>query len=364
MEVPRFAERLSLARSRAAGSLWGGNVEVGKTRAVCALAVGLWLGLAVTVRAGEYTVLIDDNLQSYASHSAFKAVWTDTYRSEYVLDLGFGNAAPSLRMPLPSSNFNGRFWRNLGGKITPNDGLPLTFTFDMHLDAAGAPGWNNARHYCELRGYSGGSYGQGSLQSLVAMGIYNGSGDAFSTLKYQGRLYSPGLGDAWYTLDAEASAPNRTAGWRHMKIVVTTSQVRFYIDNQLAEVVPRNVAYPFDTVVLGSDLTANGHEVYVDNVRVTGPPPPPPCPDPVFDVVGGGPEGLWPDGAVDLKDFGIFQACFTGSNPPAGAFDPLRCGCFDRNGDLKVDSYDLLKFQACWTGPAPAVGALDPACDD
>ncbi len=328
------------------------------------LAVGLLAWPASLARATGPVVLVDDNLQSYASHGQFKAVWTDTYRSDYILDVGFGNPAPSLRMPSPPSNFDGRFWRRLGGKITPTDSVPLTFQFDMYLEAGGAPGWNNARHYCELRGYSSGTYGQGELQSLVAVGIYNGSADWFSTVKYQGRVHSPGIGDVWYTLDAEPTAPNRTAGWRRMKIVVTGSEVRFSVDNHLAEVIPRNVSFPFDTVVLGSDLTAAGHQVFVDNVRVTGPPPPPPCLDPVFDVVGGGPNGLSPDGAVDLKDFGIFQTCYTGSNPSAGAFDPLRCGCFDRNGDLKIDTNDFIKFQACWTGPAPASGTLNPACDD
>lgn len=90
------------------------------------------------------------------------------------------------------------------------------------------------------------------------------------------------------------------------------------------------------------------------------------CSDPFADADG--------DGDVDQSDFARMQSCLTGADDPAGAYDPARCGCFDRDdqdgmppfdryidGDGDVDGDDLATFEACAGGPAiPA----DPACDD
>jgi hypothetical protein len=77
------------------------------------------------------------------------------------------------------------------------------------------------------------------------------------------------------------------------------------------------------------------------------------------------------DGAVDQRDFGLWQACFTGVG---GSFVEAYCDCADRDdrngdhlfepdtdGDGDVDMQDLAVFLACVSGPAiPA----NPACDD
>ncbi|MEP0841331.1 MAG: hypothetical protein HRF43_01315 [Phycisphaerae bacterium] len=80
---------------------------------------------------------------------------------------------------------------------------------------------------------------------------------------------------------------------------------------------------------------------------------PKPCPDPFADEDG--------DGDVDQKDFGALQACFTGAAGPRSE----ACKCFDRDGDLLIDSDDLFgphnTFTACQSGPdIPA----DKTCDD
>ena len=72
------------------------------------------------------------------------------------------------------------------------------------------------------------------------------------------------------------------------------------------------------------------------------------CADPFADADG--------DGDVDQEDFGIFQACFTGTG---GGVLP-GCDCLDREPDLDVDDVDYGAFENCATGPGiPA----DPACD-
>jgi len=68
------------------------------------------------------------------------------------------------------------------------------------------------------------------------------------------------------------------------------------------------------------------------------------------------------DGDVDQVDFGIWQACFsgTGNDYEAG------CKCFDRDEDADVDGDDFSRtgdfndFMDCWTGPTvPAVTSCD-----
>lgn len=85
-----------------------------------------------------------------------------------------------------------------------------------------------------------------------------------------------------------------------------------------------------------------------------------PCSTPVFDVVGGDPDGLGPDGSVDQADFGVFQACFSGIHD----YESVGlCRCLDINGDGKIDSTDMGRFEACATGPAlgpPPVGCDQP----
>ncbi len=51
--------------------------------------------------------------------------------------------------------------------------------------------------------------------------------------------------------------------------MVTTGQIRFYIDNVLSETETRPDSYGFDCVLIGSDLTANGIVARVDNLQVT-----------------------------------------------------------------------------------------------
>lgn len=78
--------------------------------------------------------------------------------------------------------------------------------------------------------------------------------------------------------------------------------------------------------------------------------PLPPCHGPFADADN--------DGDVDLNDFGVMQACFTG---PGGQYTNAgTCHCFDRDGDSDIDGDDFVRFQNCATrANLPA----DPGCD-
>ncbi len=69
------------------------------------------------------------------------------------------------------------------------------------------------------------------------------------------------------------------------------------------------------------------------------------------------------DGDVDLDDYGVFQRCYTGSDPPPGTYDSANCRCFDRfpagAPDNAIDAQDLAVFLACAGRagvPAPTAG--------
>lgn len=74
--------------------------------------------------------------------------------------------------------------------------------------------------------------------------------------------------------------------------------------------------------------------------------------DPVFD--------LDDSGTVGVTEFEAFMACWTGPAILMAADVSLDCKCMDRNADLAIDLRDFGVFQRCYTGDGP----VDPACDD
>ncbi len=68
------------------------------------------------------------------------------------------------------------------------------------------------------------------------------------------------------------------------------------------------------------------------------------------------------DGDVDQRDFGLWQACYTGpGGTPAEPLYPPQCVCFDRNRDGNVDGDDFTAFDACAATSGPAIPAA-PDC--
>jgi hypothetical protein len=205
---------------------------------------------------------------NYADQAAMNAVWNaGGVNPTYFLDTASGNPAPSYTMPSPTANFEPRHAINLpGGPVQATDALPVEFSFDFFLsDAGAATNWGGARHYVELRGYAGGSYLSGALTNLLAIGVNNSSANTFNTTFYQGRVVG---GAEWQTLNGIAGAPNRTAGWVELKLLVTGSEIQFFVNDVHSHTVARPNNNPFDSIALGAALTANGHLAGVDNIRV------------------------------------------------------------------------------------------------
>lgn len=62
------------------------------------------------------------------------------------------------------------------------------------------------------------------------------------------------------------------------------------------------------------------------------------------------------DGDVDMDDFAVFQACYTGTSTTI----PSGCSCFDTNADGMIDATDFAAFEACATGPDVKLDANNP----
>jgi len=212
------------------------------------------------------TVILSETFD-YPDQAALASAWNASgNNSWYALDTAVGNPAPSYGMPSATTNFTGRLARNLpGGPVQATDANPLVMSFDFLLGPDGSLPWGGARHYIELRGYANGSFGSGALQNLIALGVNNNSSNTFNTTFYQGRVFG---GAEWQTLNGEPGAPLRATDWQELKVTITGSEVQFSVAGTLAHVVARPNNFMFDSVVLGSDLTANGHHAWADNLQV------------------------------------------------------------------------------------------------
>ena len=59
------------------------------------------------------------------------------------------------------------------------------------------------------------------------------------------------------------------------------------------------------------------------------------------------------DGDLDMIDFAVFQACFTGTDVGPR---PARCRCADFDGDRDVDAEDYAAFELFLAGPQQSPG--------
>ena len=131
---------------------------------------------------------------------------------------------------------------------------------------------SQTRTYGDLRGYSGASYNNGSLNQLFAAGRYNlvtMPGEVYDGTKYQGRVLT-GANAGWFNLNA-SGVPARSAGWHKFEIDHSTdgATVSFYVDGVLGRTITGVTASGIDSVTIGS--TGSGStagESWLDDVRV------------------------------------------------------------------------------------------------
>ncbi|MFO1477233.1 MAG: right-handed parallel beta-helix repeat-containing protein [Verrucomicrobiota bacterium] len=137
------------------------------------------------------------------------------------------------------------------------------------------------RAFCELRGYTGEGYNQGTLLNVIAIGKYNGvtmPGEVFDSTKYQGRVVY-GTSNGWFSLNAPG-APSRSPGWHRFDIVRTAAgDYNFYVDGVLGRAIAGVTDCAWDCVILGSiGAGSTAGDAWFDGVRVGTITPPPTLP--------------------------------------------------------------------------------------
>jgi hypothetical protein len=181
--------------------------------------------------------------------------------------------------PPPGGGTSNRWYRNLATPILPTDTTPVLFSFDFYLDPAGDPSnWAEDWQLADVRAFSGGQFGSGSLDGVVALGVARVSdADAggYDSAYFQGRIVAPGhtAGLEYYTLDALPTAVPRSSGWHTLAARIGATQTLFLIDGLPAELVNVGLTTAISTVILGSDI-ASSHHFWVDNIQMRQVPEP------------------------------------------------------------------------------------------
>lgn len=225
-------------------------------------------------------VVFQDNFE-YTDQAAFEAAWTATTTAK--MQLSTDQAHSPVKSAYSEGSLARRHYRNFGLEAVPSDTNPLLAEYWMWVPDVSS----NGRQYSEIRAYGGGSFGQGSLDELMAIGCYNGSvvspsnpsvAIAANQTLFQARVAfgyaTPSGVNGWINLDAPG-VPTRTPGWHKLGIKVKGSGVlEFYVDDFLGASINDSsfATHSFDSFILGSGLVSGAsgayRSAYYDDVNV------------------------------------------------------------------------------------------------
>ena len=241
-----------------------------KTKSIVAAAALLVVSPASAL---AQEVIWNDDFESYTDQAALDARYTQIYPPyPMLLDPAKGcNSYQSIHAGMMSVGSQARMYFNLpGGLRNGTDDLPLKVEFMVDTDV---DDWST-RQYVELRSYSGSAYGVGSLVELLALGFTSSGSGVDTTLINQRILYGPHAG--WGNLtDVHATRATIAAegnDWTKLGMVIKSSTVEYYVNDNLDSVKSINPGTWFDCVVIGSGLNSAA-DVWFDNLVVTVPEP-------------------------------------------------------------------------------------------
>lgn len=248
--------------------------------AIAKFGVGAVL-LGVCCLNAHSQVFFSDDFEGYANQSAFAATWNPIGSPPHMLDTAFGRSSSQSVMLVPQASGGGttnRWYRDVGTLVVPTDANPVEFSFDFYLDPSGAStNWSADWQLADVRAFSGGSFGTGSLNGIIALTVARSSSlnaDSYNGAYFQGRVFASGhTSQTYHTLDALPTAVPRSSGWHTMAAQIGATQTLFLIDGLPAELVNFGITTPISTVVLGSDISSV-HPFWVDNVRLARVPEP------------------------------------------------------------------------------------------
>jgi hypothetical protein len=145
---------------------------------------------------------------------------------------------------------------------TPNPNNIVVFSFDFYDTNPTGPAY---RQHVNLQE---GAAPSGSAQ-LIGMGLNNNIASNY----YMGRVLGFN-GGAYFRLD-DPGAPTRTMGWVNLKVEISDSEFRFYVNDILSKTVVNSYTLrSYDTVRLGSGLSNANNAAYYDNFMIYAIPEP------------------------------------------------------------------------------------------
>ena len=220
-------------------------------------------------------ILLEETFETYVDQTEFSGVWSLSGSPPHVLDTTFGQASnQSLQLVAQAggAGVTNRWYRDLAEPVTASDAQPVVFGFDFYLAPDGsASTWAADWQLVDLRAFSGGGFGQGTLNGLVALGVARSASASVDTLditSFQGRIVAPEQGaQTYYSLNELPTAVGRTTGWHRLEASIGATQTLFSIDGLPAELVNVGISAPFSTIVLGSDISSE-QDYWVDNITL------------------------------------------------------------------------------------------------
>jgi hypothetical protein len=245
-----------------------------KRSSVLACAFGGLLSFG-GVGSADAALLLSGTFDTYADQAAFQANWgTLSPQPSGVLSTN-QSVSPTNSIQNVGTTVAGEAMRNQ--RLFTESGNPspdniVTFSFDFYdSNAARAP----YRQHSNLQDSTAAS----ASGQLISMGLNNNlTSSAEGGNFYMARILGfNGTGSAFFKLNDDP-ALLRTTGWHNLKVEISDTAYRFYVDNQLAETVANTFTLrSYDVVRLGSGLSNAGDEAYYDNVVVTNGPVPEPA---------------------------------------------------------------------------------------
>jgi hypothetical protein len=234
---------------------------------MCLLASAVIVAVLGMLPRASAQVLLQDNFDSYASQAAFNVAWPAG--SGFTTGtLSSAQANSPTQSILDSGTVTMRNDRALSSAYTPVVGAPLQFKFAFFDSNGSAAAY---RQVSQLISGAGTASGQ-----LISLGLSN---NIASTL-YMARVlgFDGGTGSgAFFQL---AGTPTRTTGWHLLEADVSTdgtnNSIKFFVDGVLSTTVATGFTLrAYDTVRLGSGLTATQPAAFDDVLVQVAPVPEP-----------------------------------------------------------------------------------------
>ena len=219
--------------------------------------------VAWTSAAQAQTTIYSDGFE-YGDQAAFEAAWpavSGVSTGTLSTDQAFGGTEAIYFPVTPATTRNQH-------SITETLGTaanPVLFKFKFY-DTAGTS--SAYRQFATLLDAAGTGNGQ-----LVSLGLNNN----IASSKYMARIVGADGGSgvsAFFQLNGTGS-PNRSTGWHELMAAIAPTTIDFYVDGVLSKSVANPTNRSFDSIRIGSGLTA-ASAAYIDDVYVgVGPVPEP-----------------------------------------------------------------------------------------